>query len=143
MIALIFIGFIGLRQMNTPIIEERVYLSPWEDGTTRLRNNPERFPTNTAQDTASWNNMPQIAAMASAARIEPVDDFLGESEETEMSQFTTDGRFDLYTVQGLTTDISVSSESTSQSAEDVMYAYLEAWRSSDFKAMGLVNDRAV
>ena len=61
LIALIFIGFIGLRQMNAPIVEERVYLSPWEDGTARPRNNPERFPTDTAQDTESWNNLPQIA----------------------------------------------------------------------------------
>ena len=39
LIALVLIGFIGLRQMNAPIIEERVYLSPWEDGTPRPRNN--------------------------------------------------------------------------------------------------------
>ena len=31
LIVVIFIGFIGVRQMNAPIIEERVYLSPWEE----------------------------------------------------------------------------------------------------------------
>ena len=46
------------------------------------------------------------------------------------------GNFDLYTVRGFTTDISVSSESTGQSAEDVMYAYFEAWQNLDHKAMG-------
>ena len=136
LIALIFIGFIGLRQMNGAIVEERVYLSPWEDGTAHPRNNPERFSTNTAQDTANWNNLSQIAATASTARTELADDFLGESEETDMSQFTTSGGFGLYTVQGFTTGISVSSESTGHSAEDVMYAYLEAWRNLDHKAMG-------
>ena len=136
LIVLIFIGFIALRQMNAPIVEERVYLSPWEDGTARLRNNPEGFPTDTTQGAESGDTQPQIAATAFAARTELVDDFLGESEETEMSQFTTGGGFGLYTVQGFTTVISASSESMGQSAEDVMYAYLEAWRSSDYKAMG-------
>ena len=41
LIAVIFIGFIGVRQMNSPIVEERVYLSPWEDGTARPQNSPE------------------------------------------------------------------------------------------------------
>ena len=136
LIAVIFIGFIGIRQMNAPIVEERVYLSPWEDGTARPRNNPERFLTDTAQDTESWNNLPQIAATASTAGTEPIDGLFGEPEGTDMAQFTTDGKFDLYTVRGFTTDISVSSESTGQSAEDVMYAYLEGWRNLDFKAMG-------
>ena len=138
LIALIFIGFIGLRQMNAPIVEERVYLSPWEEGTARLRNIPERFPTNIVQNTASWNNLPQIAAMVSTAGTEPIDDFVGELEGTDMSQFTIDGGFGLYTVQGFTTGPSASSESTGQSAEDVMYAYFEAWRNLDYRAMGSV-----
>ena len=136
LIAIIFIGFIGIRQMNAPIVEERVYLSPWEDGTARPRNNLEGFPTDTAQGTESQNNLPQIAATASTAETEPIDGLFGEPEGTDMAQFTTDGEFNLYTVRGFTTDISVSSESTGQSAEDVMYAYLEAWRDSDDKAMG-------
>ena len=138
LIALIIIGLIGLRQMNAPIVEERVYLSPWEDGTTRPRNNPERLPAATAQDTASWNNLPQIAAITSTAGTEPIDDFFGEPKGRSMVQFTIGGEFDLYTMQGFTTDISVASESTGQFAEDVMYAYFEAWRNLDFKAMGLL-----
>ena len=136
LIALVFIGFIGLRQMNAPIVEERVYLSPWEDGTARLRNNLEEFPTDTAQGTENWNNLPQIAAMAPTAGTEPIDGLFGEPEETDMSRFTTDEGFDIDTVQGFTTGTSASSESTGQSAEDVMYAYLEGWRNVDFKAMG-------
>jgi hypothetical protein len=135
LIALIIIGFVGVRQMNAPIVEERVYLSPWEDGTARLRNNLEEFPTDTAQGTENWNNLPQIAAMAPTAGTEPIDGLFGEPEGTDMAQFTTDGEFNLYTVRGFTTDISVSSESTGQSAEDVMYAYLEAWRNSDYEVI--------
>ena len=52
-----------------------------------------------------------------------------------MTQFATETEFELDTEQDFTTDVSASSESTSQSAEDVMYAYLEAWRNSDFKVM--------
>ena len=136
LIALTIIGFIGIRQMNAPIVEERVYLSPREDGTARLRNNPERFPTDTAQDTESWNNLPRIAATASAAGMESIDNLFGEPKETDTAQFATEPKFDLDVEQGFTTGISVSSESTSRSAEDVMYAYFEAWRNLDFKAMG-------
>ena len=136
LIALVIIGFVGVRQINAPIVEERVYLSPWEDGTAHPRNNPERFPTDTAQGTENWSNLPQIAATASTAGTEPIDGLFGEPEGTDMVQFTTDGEFDLYTVRGFTTDISVSSESTGQSAEDVMYAYFEAWQNLDHKAMG-------
>ena len=133
LIALIIIGFIGLHQMNAPIVEERVYLLPWEDGTARPRNNPEGFPADTAQDTESWNNLPQIAT-ASTAGIEPIDDFFGEHDEIDMTQFATETEFELDAEQ-ITTDIFASSESTDQSAEDVMYAYLEAWRNSDFKVI--------
>ena len=138
LIALIFIGFIGIRQMNAPIVEERVYLSPWEDGTVRPRNSPEGLLTDTTQDIESRNNLSQIAAITSTVETEPIDDFFGEPEGTDMSQFTTGGEFDLYTMQGFTTDISVSSESIGQSAEDVMYAYFEAWRNLDYRAMGSV-----
>ena len=47
LIAVIFIGFIGVRQMNSPIVEERVYLSPWEDGTASPTKQPRRL---------SWTN---------------------------------------------------------------------------------------
>ena len=130
LIALIFIGFVGVRQMNAPTVEERVYLSPWEDGTARPRNNPEGDIT---QDTESRNNLPQIAA-ASTAGTESIDDFFDQPDEVDMTQFAAETEFDP-DVEQFTTDISASSESVGQSAEDVMYAYLEAWRNSDFKVM--------
>ena len=89
LIALIFIGFVGVRQMNAPIVEERVYLSPWEEGTARPRNNPERFPA-----PENRNNLPQIAA-ASTAGTESVDDFFDQPEETDMVQFVTGTEFEL------------------------------------------------
>ena len=139
LIALIFIGFVGIRQMNAPIVEERVYLSPWEDGTARPRNNPEGLPTDTTQDAESGGTQPQIATAESAAGMKSTDDFFGQPEETDTTQFATEAEFDLDTEKGLTAETSASSESTGQSAEDVMYAFVEAWRYSDFKAMRLLS----
>ena len=139
LIALIFIGYIGVRQINSPIVEERVYLSPWEDGTARPRNSVEGFPTDTTQDAESGSTQPQIATAESAAGTESIDDFFDQPDETDMAQFATDTEFDLDAEQDFTTDTSASSESTSQSAEDVMYAFVEAWRNSDFKAMRVLS----
>ena len=136
LVAVIFTGFVGIRQMNAPIVEERMYLLPWEDGTVRLRNNTERFPTNIAQGTERWNNLPQIATIASTTGTEPIDNFFGEPNQVDMTQFAIEMEFDRDTEQDLTIDISASSESTGQSAENVMYAYFEAWRNLDYKAMG-------
>ena len=133
LIALIFIGFIGLRYINAPIVEERVYLLPWEGGTARPRNNPEGFPTDAAQRTESRNNLLQIATTASIAGTESVDNFLDQPDETDMAQFATETEFERDAQQDFAANISASSQSTGQSAEDVMYAYFEAWRNSDFK----------
>ena len=135
LIALIFIGFIGIRWMNVPIVEERVYLSPWEDGTVRPRNNSERFSTEAAQDPESRNNLPQIATAESAAGMESIDDFFGQPDETDMTQFATEMEFELNTEQDFIIDTSASSESAGQSPEDVMYAYLEAYRNYDYKVI--------
>ena len=137
LIALIFIGFVGVRQMNSPTVEERVYLSPWEDGTARPRNNPEGLvaQTDSTQDMEGRDTQPQITTAASAAGMEPIDDFLGQPEETDTAQFAAEAEFEPEVDQGFTTDISTLLDDEGQSAEDVMYAYVEAWRNSDFKAM--------
>ncbi|RKU32376.1 hypothetical protein C6496_24145 [Candidatus Poribacteria bacterium] len=131
LIAVIFIGFVGIRQMNAPTVEERVYLSPWEDGTARPRNIPEGLPTDTTQDAERGGVQPQIAATEPPAGMEPIDDFSDQSDETDMAQFATDMEFEPGAEQDFATDISVSSDSTSQSAEDVMYTYLEAYKNLD------------
>ena len=135
LIALIFIGFVGIRQMNAPIVEERVYLSPWEDGTVRPQNNPEGFPTDTTQDAENGGTQPQIATAESAAGMESIDDFFDPPDETDMGQFATETEFEPEADRGATTDTSTLLDDEDQSAEDVMYAFVEAWRYSDFKAM--------
>ena len=133
LIAVIFIGFVGVRQMNAPTVEERVYLSPWEDGTPRPRNNSEGLAaqTDSTQDTGLRDNQSQN----SAAEMEPIDDFLGQFQETDTAQFTTDAEFDIETDQGLFTDVSTLLDDQGQSAEDVMNAYLKALRSLDVEVI--------
>ena len=133
LIALIFIGFVGVRQMNAPTVEERVYLSPWEDGTERPRNNTEGLAaqTDSTQDTGLRDNQAQITA----AEMEPIDDFLDQSQETDTAQFTTDAEFEIDADQDLFTDISTLLDDQGQSAEDVMNAYLKALRSLDVEVI--------
>ena len=136
LIALIFIGFIGVRQMNAPIVEERVYLSPWEDGIPRSRNNPEDLAaqTDSTQDTENRDNPPQIAV----AEMELLDDLWDQSEETDTAQLAIDSEFESEEDQGLFAEISTLLDGEGQSAEDVMNAYLEAYRNVDADTMRLL-----
>ena len=137
LIVLIFIGYIGIRQMNTPTVEERVYLSPWEDGTARPQNSSEDLvaQTDSTQDTESRETQPQIATAESAEEKELIDDLFAELDETDMAQFATETEFDPDAEESLTTDTSTLLDDTGQSAEDVMNAFVEAFRNSDTEAI--------
>ncbi len=138
LIGLIFIGYIGIRQMNAPTVAERVYLSPWEDGTARTQNSAEGLPTETSQDAENGGTQSQIATTESTPGIESTHGFFDQPDETDMTQFATDAEFELDAEQDFITDTSASSESTGQAAEDVMDAYVEAWRNADSEAMRLL-----
>ena len=137
LIAVIFIGFVGVREIRAPKVEERVYLSPWEDGTARPRNSPEGLAgqTNSTQDTESGDTHPQIAAAESAEGLESTGEFFSQSEETDTAQFAIEGESEPDIEQSLTTDTSTLLDDNGQSAEDVMYAFVEALRSSDIEAI--------
>ena len=133
LVTLIFIGFIGVRQMNAPTVEERIYLSPWEDGTPRPQNNTEDLAaqTNSTQNTESRDDLSQ----SSAERLEPADDSLGQPEETDTAQFTTEAESEIETDLDLFTDISTLLDDEGQLAEDVMNAYVEALRGLDVEGI--------
>ena len=133
LIALIFIGFIGIRQINSPIVEERVYLSPWEDGTERPRSSPEGLtnPTDSTQETENRDNPPQIAVV----EIESTDNFFSHLQETDMTQSAADAESETDANQDLFAEISASLDDEGRFPEDVMNAYLEAYRSVDADAM--------
>ena len=137
LIGLIFIGYIGMRQLNESTVAERVYLSPWEDGTTRPQNSPEELAAQTdfTQDTQARENPPQIASAASTEERELIDDLFGELNETDIAQFATEMDFDPDAEESLTADTSTLLDDTGQSAEDVMYAYVEAVKNLDGDAM--------
>ena len=129
LIALIFIGFIGVRRMTAPTVEERVYLSPWEDGTARPQNNPEDLASqiDPTQDTENRDNQSQVTA----AEMELIDDFLRQSEETNAAQLMIDAEFETEANQEFFAEISTLLDDEGRSAEDVMDAYLKALRSLD------------
>ena len=137
LIGLIFIGYIGIRQLNAPTVVERVYLSPWENGTARPQNSSERLaaPTSSTQDMEVRDNQPQIASAASAEERELIDDLFAELDETDIAQFATEADFEPDAEESLTSNTSTLLDDMGQSAEDVMYAYIEAFRNSDFEAM--------
>ncbi len=132
LVALIFIGFVGVRQMNAPTVEERVYLTPWEDGTPRPQNNAEDLAaqTDSAQDAANRDNQSQI----STEGLE-LDDFSGQSEDTDPEQFATEGEFESEMDQSFFADISVLLDDEGRSAEEVMAAYVEAHKNADFEVL--------
>ena len=136
LIALIFIGFVGIRQMNAPTVEERVYLSPWEDGTPRPRNNSEGLaaPTNSTQDIKSRDNQSQIGA----AEMAPIDDFVSHPQETVTTQFAVDVESETDANQDLFDEISTSLDDKGRFPEDVMNDYLEAYRNVDADTMRLL-----
>ena len=133
LIALIFIGFVTVRQMNAPTVEERVYLSPWEDGTERPRNSGEDLAvqTNSAQDTENRDNQSQSSTEGS----ELVDDSLGQPDETDTVQLTAEAEFEIETDPDLFADISTLLDDEGRLAEDVMDAYVEALRSLDVEGI--------
>ena len=66
MIVLIFVSFIGVRQMTAPTVEERVYLSPWDGwNSPSSRNNSEGLAaaTDSTQDVESRDNQSQIVTV--------------------------------------------------------------------------------
>ena len=133
LMALIFIGFVSVRQMTAPTVEERIYLSPWEDGTERPHNNSEELAAqiDSAQDTESRDNQTQI----NAAGIEPNDDFWDQSEETDTAQFAAEAEFESEMDQSFFADISALLDDEGRFPEDVMNAYLEAYRNVDTDTM--------
>ena len=137
LIAIIFIGFVGVRQIRAPQVEERVYLTPWEDGSARPPNSPEGLAaqTDSTQDTESKGTQPRIVAAESAKGMDSTDGFFSQSEETDVAQFATEVDFEPDADQSLITDTSTLLDDTGQSAEDVMNAFVEVLRSSDFEAM--------
>ena len=134
LVALIFIGFIGVRQMTAPTVNERVYLSPWEDGAERPQKNSEdlALQTDSAQGTVNGDSQAEITTEG----LELADDSSGQSEDTDTGQFATEVEFELDADQSFFADISALLDDEGRSAEEVMNAYVEALQNLDAEGIG-------
>ena len=134
-VALIFIGFIGVRQMTTPNIEQRVYLVPEKGETAPTPNKTEQLvvQTDATSNTELGENQPQIAA----EEVKPIEDFLAQLEEDEIEEFLA--QLEGADAQSAETESqqdanrNISSEADMSSAEDVMNAYVEAYKNLEFE----------
>ncbi len=136
-VALSFIGFIGVRQMSAPTVEQRVYLVPEKRETTPTPNKTEQLvvQTDATSNTEFEENQPQIAA----EEVKPIENFWAQLEEEEIEDFLA--QLERVDAQSAETESqqdangNVSTEADISSAEDVMNAYVEALRNIDFETM--------
>ena len=136
-IALIFIGFIGVRQMTAPNVQQRVYLVPEKEEIAPTPNKTERLvaQTDATPDTEIRENQPQITAdemdsiedLLAQLTEEQIEDFLAQFEGGDAQSIETESQQDA--------DENVSTEANTSSAEDVMNAYVEAYKNLDFEVI--------
>ena len=134
-VALIFIGFIGVRQMSQSNVEHRVYLVPEKGEIASTPNKTERLAaqTETTPDTEIRESQPQIAA----GEMDPIEDLLAQLEEEKIEDFPA--QLEGGETQSAETesqqdvDEDVSTATNTSSAEDVMDAYVEAYKNLDFE----------
>ena len=138
-IAIITLVFIGSHQLLSPEEDS----SPSAEVTTSITNKPEQ---SALEIDATRRNMVTAPSRAdepkiSAGEMEQIEDFFAQLEaadaqsETETSQLATDVDANQDTEEDYTPDSSATFESTEQSAEDVMGAYVEALKNLDSKAI--------
>ena len=137
-VAIIVLAFIGTRQFtsskedSSPSVEV-VTSTPNESANSVTQRNPTRTGAVTAP---LREDKPQI----SAEEMEQIEDFFAQLDESDAeseansSQLSTDAASDRDAETG-NTGPSVASESTILSAEEVMNAFIEAYRNADFEAI--------
>ena len=136
-VALIFIGFIGIRQMSAPNVEQRVYLVPEKGEIAPTPNKTERLvaQTDATTDDEIRENQPQITSEG----MNPIEDLLVQLGEDEIEDFFA--KLEEAGAQSAETEFqqdangNISTEADISSAEDVMNAYVDALRNVDFEAM--------
>ena len=138
-VVIIVLAFIGTRQFilsredSSPSVE--VVTSPPSESANSVAQ------TDTAHKDAVTTPLREEKPQISTEEMEQIEDFfaqLDESDaqsETDTTQLPTDVASDQDSESGNITDSSVASEGTSLSAEEVMNAYVEAFRTLDSDAM--------
>ena len=130
-IALIFIGFIGVRQMTAPNVEQRVYLVPEKREIVSTPNKTEQLvaQTDTVLDTKIGENQPQTTSET----MEPIKGSFAQLDEADVQ--SAEAEFQQNVDEYITTATGAFAENTEQSAQDVMNVYVNALQNHNFEAM--------
>ncbi len=143
-VAIIVLVFIGTRQFISSKEDSSPSVEVVTSAPTESANSPAQ--TDTTRNGAVTAPLPESKSQISAEELQQIEDFFAQLDEadtqseTDTSQQATDAALDENTDA---TDSSTASESTTQSAEDVMNAYLEAFRNFDVDAiLPLLTDAA-
>ena len=141
-IAIVALVFIGSRQLLSPEEDS----SPSVEVTASITDNPDQSGS---KIDATRKNVVTASSPADGPRIstdemEQIEDFFAQLEADdaqsgpETPQLATEMKVYQNTEEDYTPESSTAYESTMQSAEDVMNAYVDAFKNLDFEAMGLL-----
>ena len=138
-VAIIVLAFIGTRQF----ISSKEDLSLSVEVVTSMPNKSAHLmaQTDTTRKGAVTAPLPEDKPQFSAEEMGQIEDFFaqldeaGGQSETDASQLAANEASNQNSKSGNFTDSSIESESTVQSAEEVMNAYVDAFRNVDFEAM--------
>ena len=136
-VAIIVLAFIGTRQF----ISSKADPSPSVEVVTSTESAQSVTQRDAAHKGAVTAPLPEDKPQISAEEMEQIEDFFAKLEgadaqsETDTTQLATDAAFDQDSDSG-DTDPSVASEDSRLSAEEVMTAFVEAFRNLDFEVMG-------
>lgn len=141
-IAIVALVFIGSRQLLSPEEDS----SPSDEVTASITDNPDQSGSKIDANRKNVVTAPSPAdePRISTEEMEQIEDFFAQLEADdaqsgpETPQLATEMKVNQNTEEDYTPESSTTYESTMQSAEDVMNAYVDAFKNLDFEAMGLL-----
>ncbi len=141
-IAIVALVFIGSRQLLSPEGDS----SPSVEVTASTTDNPDQSGSkiDTNRKNVVTASSPADEPRISTEEMEQIEDFFAQLEADdaqsgpETPQLATEMKVNQNTEEEYTPESSTTYESTMQSAEDVMNAYVDAFKNLDFEAMGLL-----
>ena len=141
-IAVVALVFIGLHQLKSPKEDS----SPSVEVVASMPNESIHSvdQTDNARESTVAPKLSEEKPQISAEEMEQIEDFFAELEaeealsDTDTPQLVTDSEIRQNINEDAVSAPLTASESTTQSAEDVMNAYVDAFKNLDFETMGLL-----
>ena len=142
LIAIVALVFIGSRQLLSPEEDS----SPSIEVTASITDNPDQSGSKIDANRKNVVTAPSPAdePRISTEEMEQIEDFFAQLEADDAQsgpktpQLATEMKVNQNTEEDYTPELSATYESTMQSAEDVMNAFVDAFKNLDFEAMGLL-----